>query len=732
MKHTPLGLLLALLGAGAAAGADGFVTTTFGNTPACRHRNTLTLKGGVVRVDLSAVPKTARVRRAVLRVPQRGHRRGISVVLVPVGVAGGQALATRPPLHRSFDATAAVRAWVEQPESNEGLKVVEDAGVRFDQAVLEVSTTGAVAKPHPNVTELQALHQSGQTFLTWQEIDDPIGEDAPTFEVFEQKIIAARKKRALTYRVYRHTEPITASTLGEAELCREVPDIVSSWNLLEIRVTEHPNQGTKTKRSFLRGGNLALNHVMHRYRVRDGAEPLPRATGLAVLTAQSPGKRYYAVTACLGGTESVAKLDAGCSLAEPVAERPSKFPAAVLLRSARPKGKRGCDVDVYNSWIGPPYVNLPGMSETFVIRWKNLPKGSPEKPLPLLVLTGTYGATATSLGSPGWHNARVQVPGTLRVGLAEGGVWQGFHECIGTLRGYDRGVVHNYPQRRVLGAAHWALWRDDLHVDRERVYFWSQLGFWALRHGDLFAVVMSNGYGNPNIGKLYQKHGWKWGPYPKGSKNFAGVDQWDYMNMAKFVRENPNVELPYWVCWPAYGAYPAHTIGDFGFMPWPEMLHSMASTKRAFAATWCSNGPGAVRGVLKEQVPKIRLHQSLPAFTNCSLDTSPGDGDHADAEKHGGINIHQRWDTDDLVDEADRWAVTLYLSGADACTTDVTPRRCRKFRAKPGQAFAWTVTPAGGKEVTQSGTAAADRWGLVTAERVKLGQGKVRLSIRRK
>jgi len=713
------------------AGAEGFITTTFGSGPKCKHSNTLRLGSGTLRFDLSALPKTTKVARAVLRVSGRGHQRGVSVVLRPQGFDKIGNLATLSPLHRSFDATRAVRAWVADPKCNQGIRIASSAGLKFDSAVLEVSYSGAVVQPAASVTELTAVHQSGQTFLTWKEIDDPIGEDGPKFEDFEKRIIEARKQRRLVYRVYRHDKPITVASLGEAELVREVQDILTGWNLLQIRVTEHPNQGTPTKRSFLRGGNLALNHVMTRYRITQGGDPLPRTRAFVVLTAQKPGRRYYAVTVAVDGAEAVAELDAGCSLAKPVDEEPSRFPAAIYLRSAKSPGKRGCAVDVYGSWIGPPYNNLAGRSETFVVRWKNLPKADAAHRLPLLVLTTTYGGSATSLGNPGWHNARVQVPGTLRVGVTEGGVWQGFHECMGTLRGYDRGVVYNYPQRRVLGAAHWAVWKKDLFVDPERVYFWSQLGFWALRHGDVFAVVMSNGHGNPNVSKLYQKHGWKWGPYPKGSQNFAGVDQWDYMNMAKFVRENPTTELPFWICFPAYGAYPAHTIGDFGFMPWPEMLHAMASTKRAFAAVWNSNGSGAARPVMVEMVSKIRRHQSLPAFTRCSLDASPGDGDHADAAKSGGINLHQRWDTAAIVDQPRKWAMTFWLAANTTCTTDVTPRRCQKFTAKPGQAFKWAATAADGKEL-QSGTATADKWGLVTAEAVKLSKDKIRLTIERK
>ena len=237
---------------------------------------------------------------------------------------------------------------------------------------------------------------------------------------------------------------------------------------------------------------------------------------------------------------------------------------------------------------------------------------------------------------------------------------------------------------------------------------------------------MSNGYGNLAVGKEAQRHAPKWGPGPLGSKNALGVPQWEYMNLPKWIRENPKTELPYWLCWPAYGAYPSHTIGDFGFMPWPETFGAMHSTKRAFAAIWNSNGPGAIRP-LQALITRIRRDQSLPAFGNCSLDASPGDGDHADADtgRFAGINLYQLWEPETIVDKPDQWEITLTLRKdcpADECITDVTPRRCQRFQAKPGERFTWTAPP-------QSGAAVADKWGLVTAEKVKIPRAGVRLTI---
>ena len=57
-------------------------------------------------------------------------------------------------------------------------------------ALLEVSTVGKVSRPIPPVTGLGVLHQSGQTFVTWKEIEVPVGRDAPTFADFENAVLA--------------------------------------------------------------------------------------------------------------------------------------------------------------------------------------------------------------------------------------------------------------------------------------------------------------------------------------------------------------------------------------------------------------------------------------------------------------------------------------------------------------------------------------------------------------
>jgi hypothetical protein len=214
------------------------------------------------------------------------------------------------------------------------------------------------------------------------------------------------------------------------------------------------------------------------------------------------------------------------------------------------------------------------------------------------------------------------------------------------------------------------------------------------------------------------------------------------MNVCKWVRENPTVELPFLILRPTGSSH----VGDIGPWVWPEMYRALHDTKRAFTArhggVW--SGQPAAAGVM---AGKIRLRQSLPAFGNCSLDGMPGDGDFSGGGGVGGdsdvmadLNGYLVWDTDDIVDEPGKWEMTVYLydgdprnnkaggAPADACTADLTPRRCQKFKAAAGETFHWSnASLADSRSV--AGTAAADKNGWVTLEKLTITKGKNRIRI---
>ena len=124
---------------------------------------------------------------------------------------------------------------------------------------------------------------------------------------------------------------------------------------------------------------------------------------------------------------------------------------------------------------------------------------------------------------------------------------------------------------------------------------------------------------------------------------------------------------------------------------------------------------------------------TIPAFSNCSLDNNPGNGDPADGDYYGQINGWLLWDDRDHVDQPDHWEMTVFLLDAcprDRCTVDVTPRHCRRFKPRPGRRYTWTNTADGQKPA--AGELAADRWGLVTLEKLLVSKARHRIVIQRK
>ncbi|KKL50655.1 hypothetical protein LCGC14_2303300, partial [marine sediment metagenome] len=70
-----------------------------------------------------------------------------------------------------------------------------------------------------------------------------------------------------------------------------------------------------------------------------------------------------------------------------------------------------------------------------------------------------------------------------------------------------------------------------------------------------------------------------------------------------------------------------------------------------------------------------------------------------------------------------------YGAPVGRCTVDLTPRRCRQFKPKDGQKLAWTFTSEGGGKPVASGTVPADRFGLVTIEKLAVTKVKGRIVI---
>ena len=130
--------------------------------------------------------------------------------------------------------------------------------------------------------------------------------------------------------------------------------------------------------------------------------------------------------------------------------------------------------------------------------------------------------------------------------------------------------------------------------------------------------------------------------------------------------------------------------------------------------------------------PNLSRDKTVPAFTYCSLDNNPGNGNPAVGDSTGGLNQYLWFEQNGSTDTASTWEMTcLLISSAPAvtCTVDITPRRCQAFKPAVGTVCNWTNTDVGTGTVIASGTATVDANGLVTLPQVTVGKSKNRISI---
>ena len=146
-------------------------------------------------------------------------------------------------------------------------------------------------------TGLTAIHRSGQTFLTWPEVDATSG-----------------------YHVYRHSAPITQANLSAADRLTEKWGPVGSDSSLNV----HANSVTPS--------HFVISNL---------AEPLTDDTGLFVYTTQpgESGMAYYAVTVVANGSEQTTITSGSNSLGQAI-EETVNTPIPVLTDSVNNGGGR--------------------------------------------------------------------------------------------------------------------------------------------------------------------------------------------------------------------------------------------------------------------------------------------------------------------------------------------------------------------------------------------------------
>jgi hypothetical protein len=307
------------------------------------HPDTLKVATGkvpVLQLDLSALPKDAQVYRATLRnkrVSQPKDPIEIRVV-AKIGTGGemeyeGQPLALEAPGYASYDLTALVPTWQQNPARNQGLALVKSGSFDPASAYVDICYEGTPQKPPPQVSNLKAVHHDGQTFLTWKEMVQfqPAADktfwvanfsrgkveetkepgkgflDLPRMPCIRQGELRRLQMFDITpprrgtqdypkytrqkgwpdvcYRIYRSKSKITPANIQDAEFVGEA-DVLCAYDLNMIAIGSHGEYYDKYE---------IPENPIPTYCLEDGQAITP-GEAFYVHTAQDDGTFFYGVT----------------------------------------------------------------------------------------------------------------------------------------------------------------------------------------------------------------------------------------------------------------------------------------------------------------------------------------------------------------------------------------------------------------------------------------------------
>lgn len=719
-----------LLVAVPASGA--MVTQRWGVQGAVQHQGTLRFEaageGGVLMTfDLSALPRNTTIYRARLFFFGTNWKDTGFDIVPAAGTPPrptGQPLVLVGPWFQWFDCTRVVREWAA---TGGGGSLWLRRAPRFTQEAtfLEIAYEGKLASTPQQVQDVRASCRSGQVFVTFRELE-PLdgGRTSITWGELSEHLIPGfygpKPKQTGTevrYRVYRHDKPITAGNIGSAELLAEVVP-GSGYN---TRVGAEEDKERKVLRARTIGpeqGNMAQVEAL-RLAVEPG-KPLEPGIGLYVHTVSRDGTGYYAVVTAVDGLENTTDIS-GANVAGPIAETPGT-PEPVLYREFdRPVQGDEYVEQWYSYWTVQPLSPWPARYDVVVAFCPKLMA----KPAALHVVRGHAWTSYPEPPSP----QPTPVIYMTMCSDAPNEFYTGMHESVETLRGFDGGSWRTFAPNRQNALIQWVGSKWD--IDENQIV--AHVGAWGLqeiKQGELYAYI--RGWGLPELTKGFQAWGRACGVWGEpGMYKGRPDDENPYVvsNITDWVLAHPEKELPYfWI----HGGWGAH-FTEMGWPPFPRFVWAMMRTKRAFVYSFHGSPVGDAIG--KGQLAILR-NQSLPAFANCSADDNLGEGElrSGDGYAESQVNGYLLWDPQTIVDEPERWEMTVWLDAScrfDDCTVDLTPRRCQKFLARPGERFEWTNTSLKDNSVVGAGSTSADEWGLVTIEGLKVDKARNRVMITR-
>jgi hypothetical protein len=533
-----------------------------------------------------------------------------------------------PPYYRSFDMTDIVKGWLANSSSNHGLYFKIFADLDPSRTYLEIMHEGNVSSPPTQVTGLHAFHRAGQTFITWNEIQDWVGKDNPTTAEMNTILNKRDTPNETRYYVYQHTSPITASNLKDAKFLESIQPM-SIWNLMDITTDWQCEQCAN---------GLLQSYVIERFSTdEDGnGTVLPRTKALYVHTATADQGSYYAVITAIDGKANTASLGSGNSLTGAITE---KVQTTEPTFQGLDNVTYGGEVEHFIHFLAPPFTNVPGpgisWEHKFSDGWHyvNFRAKVINRDGAFTLECDSWGGTrehsVTGTGQPINNGIKIR---TEDQWPANG--FTGMHECLGTFRNWRKGQVHDYAGRRILSYIDWADKRWG--IDRNQIYMHDYEGWWSTHYQDVFAALYLKGLTSPaqiNPAFAHQKGvalDRVWGQeYWHVTMAGTNINAWDYFDYSSAYTTDTIHMTPL-----SATPGPSHDWKGGGDRAWggePKMYWNTQKYRQAFSFGWRGQGiPSSYVGTTRNP-PCCNIHAGLKlndpfvAFTNNTLDNDIGD-----------------------------------------------------------------------------------------------------------
>jgi pimeloyl-ACP methyl ester carboxylesterase len=574
-----------------------------------------------------------------------------------------------------------------------------------DRTLTTATNTTVPANPNqvlPQVvTELTALHRSGQTFLVWPE------------------------SGGANYHVYRHSAPLTQENLGSAQR------LTGRWGPLD----------NNTSRNTYGSGAEPDNFV-----VEDLGSPLADNTGLFVHTVQpgQQGTAYYGVTVVTGNDTET--LVARNTLDTPVTESVAT-PRPVLIASKNNGlGRLYTHYMDYQNWN--PTLN--GYAFSYSVA---LPANyDASRSYPLQLNLHAFGEDMKFLSQTEFEDWEIIQLFAHDPGEQKGTIhtwWFGHAADHNYTRGQvpSSGTVANFTEQRLMAAVRAVISDSVFNVNTDLIHvIGNSMGAsGALSLGLRYPNVISGIYASqpmtdyPASPTFQSNFIQLWGQQPSalqvvnsgpdseiiqryGAGGNVPTTAWRWMDHLDQVRSRSSDGFAFL----AIDHGKADTTIDWQTQGSP-LVAALTDANAGFTANALAgvgHGWQAFAGVVKplfglgfgDEAPwRYPRSLSYPSITNAS-----GSGAiNPTTNGNDSYNLNIEWSTprnafaDGIVDNGNSYEITL-RSTAGAQTANITPRRTNAFRPGNGAQCQWSATDNATGQSLQTGTSTANG-GSVTA-----------------